>query len=62
MLTSTTIEDGVAVVRLDDGKANAVSNVLIADCTPRSTGPERTRPRCASSGVKAGSRPGSTSR
>jgi enoyl-CoA hydratase len=31
MLSTTTIEDGVAVVRLDDGKANAVSTALIAE-------------------------------
>ena len=31
MLTNTTIEDGVAVVRIDDGKANAVSTALIGE-------------------------------
>ena len=31
MLTNTTIDDGVAVVRIDDGKANAVSTALIGE-------------------------------
>jgi enoyl-CoA hydratase len=31
MLTTTTIDAGVAVVRLDDGKANAVSRALVAE-------------------------------
>ena len=43
---ATSIEDGVAVLRFDDGKANVLSMAALPASTRRSTGPRPARMVC----------------
>ena len=57
---TTSIDDGVAVVRLDDGKRNAINHAMIEELHVALDRAERDAPRCASSGARGRCQPGST--